>query len=611
MANNSHLTKISITPDNIDYYRTNIRSRIDTVKWSAGPLDPTVLELLPGLQTLDCSEAKLTSLVEFKGCPQLVNLNCRRNQLGSLEGIGNCPNLLTLDCYASRIYNLKELKGCPRLVNLNCSINQISELDGLEHCPNLQTLDCSNTRLGFWSDAHIAWRSWAAGISYPEPRLMSLRSMGTLTNLRTINCSHTGIASLFGLHKCLALEKLVCNNNIITDLSDIASPSLTHLDCSHNKLTTLSTLSKLPGLVDLKCNQNQLVSLTGIEHSTKLETLECSNNQLVSLTELEACTNLSTLVCCDNQITSLVPLQFCPKLEFIACSNNKLTSLTGLEMCSRLDLIFCTNNQIETLKEIENCPLTDIDCASNNITSLDSLAHLPMLESVYCSSNHIVSLEPIVYLQRLRYFAYDNNPISIQSIQVIRFLERLSTKVSKSVYTNGQNVHDTHIQETVCESVRHLLSDPNPILDMQSVIDSGLDERAISLIVQYCEDSTIHSVHLLTFAELFAYVWARVLASEHRSELLAILAEQITDSECKCFTGRFNRTLSVLVGFYPDIMIEISDSSRISAIILAVRDRIDPYDIEQQCTQAVAALVEAGYEESELGPWIEAIRDLD
>ncbi|CAH6420558.1 Hypothetical protein MVR_LOCUS164 [uncultured virus] len=141
------------------------------------------------------------------------------------------------------------------------------------------------------------------------------------------------------------------------------------------------------------------------------------------------------------------------------------------------------------------------------------------------------------------------------------------------------------------------------------VIESGMDERAIRLLLEYCSDESVHSQHLLSLRELLSYVWARICRSEHKVELVKILAEQICDSECKCFTGRFNRILSVLVGFYPDIVIAISDNSRIGAIILAVKEQIDPYDAVQHRALAHKQLLEAGYQEAEIEPWLEAITE--
>ncbi|CAH6421600.1 Hypothetical protein MVR_LOCUS290 [uncultured virus] len=141
------------------------------------------------------------------------------------------------------------------------------------------------------------------------------------------------------------------------------------------------------------------------------------------------------------------------------------------------------------------------------------------------------------------------------------------------------------------------------------IIDSDLPERAVRLLLEYCGDEHVHSYHFITYQELLAYVWARISSSEHKFELIKILAEQVTDAECKCVTGRFNRTLSVLVGFYPDIVISISDSSRISAIVLTARDQVQPYDSAQHLALATTLLLEAGYDAAVIEPWLEAISE--
>ncbi|CAH6420513.1 Hypothetical protein MVR_LOCUS149 [uncultured virus] len=151
------------------------------------------------------------------------------------------------------------------------------------------------------------------------------------------------------------------------------------------------------------------------------------------------------------------------------------------------------------------------------------------------------------------------------------------------------------------------MTDSKPTFSIAMIVESGMDERAIRLLLEYCSDEAVHSVHLLTYLELLSYVWARIDRSEHRAELIKILGEQISDSECKCFTGRFNRTLSVLVGFYDDIVIEISDTARIGAIIIAVKERLELYDPEVHQDLARIALLEAGYDAATIEPWLDAI----
>jgi len=246
-------------------------------------------------------------------------------------------------------------------------------------------------------------------------------------------------------------------------------------------------------------------------------------------------------------------------------------------------------------------------CDYNQISSLEPLANCINLQQLDCRFNQISSLEPLIYLRNLFYLNTNNNPLDIQTIQVERFINQINTDHSSSVYNDKQNVHDITIQRTICESIQSLLRDSKPDFSIDEIINSDLDQITIESLIEYCQERSVHSIHLITYKELLSYVWQRITKSEHKIELLRILEEQIMDSECKCFTGRFNRTLSVLVGFYSDIKINISDNSRISAIILNLKEKINPYDVVIHKEKARSELIEAGYTEIEIEPWINAI----
>ena len=197
--------------------------------------------------------------------------------------------------------------------------------------------------------------------------------------------------------------------------------------------------------------------------------------------------------------------------------------------------------------------------------------------------------------------------MEIQTVQIERLLNRINVNHNSSIYNDNQNIHDVTIQRTVCDSLQALLRDPKPMFSIEDIINSNLSKTTIESLVEYCQDNSVHSIHLITYQELLSYVWQRITKSVHQSELFKILEEQIIDSECKCFTGRFNRALSVLVGFFDDIKINISDKSRIGAIILNSKEKIDPYDIDKHKEIAIKELIAAGYTGEEIEPWIDAI----
>ena len=414
--------------------------------------------------------------------------------------------------------------------------------------------------------------------------------LANFPNLTKLNCSSNKLTSLTGLKKCIRLRRLNCSNNRLTSLMGIENcDQLLEIDCYHNKLTSLMGIKNCTLLQRLDCSYNKLTSLTGIEKCTQLQGLFCNNNQLTSLTGIEKCTQLQGLFCNSNQLTSLIEIENYTHLCVLNCNNNQLISLAGIENCTQLQEFNCSHNKLTLLTGIENCT---------------------QLREFNCYNNQLTHISQIVYLRRLEYLNYSNNPLAIQNIQVQRFLDRIQTNRNSSVYDDNQNVHNSTIQKTVCESIQNLLKDPKPDFNIQTIIDSDLKQKIKEQLIEYCEDTTVHSVHLLTYFDLLSYVWSRIIRSEHSNELMKILEEQICDSECKCFTGRFNRTLSILVGFFDDIKIEISDNDRISAIVLAIRDQYSDKSVDEQRKLIVKALEEAGYDEETTRPWIDVLDEL-
>jgi hypothetical protein len=75
------------------------------------------------------------------------------------------------------------------------------------------------------------------------------------------------------------------------------------------------------------------------------------------------------------------------------------------------------------------------------------------------------------------------------------------------------------------------------------------------------------------------------------------------DSECKCFTGRMSRLVNVLVGFFSDINITVSNSERISAIISSVLNGREMSDeLKEVCRKS---LKDAEIEDDEIGKWLD------
>jgi Leucine-rich repeat (LRR) protein len=116
------------------------------------------------------------------------------------------------------------------------------------------------------------------------------------------------------------------SNNNLKEMPDLPIQNLNSLDCSHNKLTAISTvvenplfrsLSDLyPYLQSLYCDNNNLTSLPRLTPS--LDTLECDHNLLTVLPKLPE--GLKVLKCNNNKLKVLPELP--QNLEEIVCEGN-------------------------------------------------------------------------------------------------------------------------------------------------------------------------------------------------------------------------------------------------------------------------------------------------
>lgn len=615
-------TEVLITHENITQHWHKSYPLVTKLTWRINKLSRTVLRNFPNVTEFDCSGMSLTHLrgievltnLKVLNCPknwlrsikQIRGLNLRelycsknelcdwgdtRNDSGNLDGIQTSTDLQILDCHESKISSLHHVNACTRLRELDCSDNCLQDTETIMYFPLLSKLNCKSN----WFEGRLICSSELVELNCFGCSLHEL-DLRLCSKLRTVKCGSNRLSKIQGLSSCTALEFLDCHMNRLTGFDDMTEPiNLRHIFVNSNWLVTLDFLKYIPNITYLPCEYNQLTTLRGVEYCKQLLNINCGRNKLTSLADLVACSLLQKVSCDRNSLTTLEPVAELVNLLNLDCGYNQLCTLDGIQTCTQLTNLICQNNQI---------------------VSIGPIALLTNLIYLNCSSNQIVSLEPLVYLRNLLTYYYHGNPLGVQSARFERFLEtRAHRNYSRAstVYSNSQNVHDTHVQKSVCTSLVALLSDTKPLLTgaelLASILASDLDTKAKVLVARYCADKSMHSDHHINYEELLSYVWNRIILSEHTTELVKILSQQILDSEGMCFTGRFNRTLSVLVGYYDDIVINISDASRISAIILLIKNRMTEYDPVMHAEVATVELLEAGYTHDEIQSWIEAITE--
>ena len=249
------------------------------------------------------------------------------------------------------------------------------------------------------------------------------------------------------------------------------------------------------------------------------------------------------------------------------------------EIAKNVINLHISNNGITELpKEIGSLTLLQyFNCSHNQITELPKeIGLLTLLQQFNCSENEITELPlEIMNCTQLVDFKYNNNEIEYIPPQLTRFLNR--GKSVQKIYNDAQSVHNHNIQEGIRNSIHYVMSKKPSIINLRELILNNmfLDETCKSLLFEYMDDASIHSVLNITFEELLLSVYDFILKNEHKDELFKILSNEIKDGICKCFTGRISRLINTLNGFDENIKINIADNEQIGNIIILIRNKLE------------------------------------
>lgn len=409
-----------------------------------------------------------------------------------------------------------------------------------------------------------------------------------------LDCSYTleniKLKSLpIEISKLTNLTILYCNNNEITYLQPEINKltKLTELHCNHNKLKNLpSEIGQLYNLTELHCHHNQLNKLPSeIGNLTNLTVLVCSDNQLIKIPpEIGKLTNLSEFYCSNNKLVYLPhEIGQLINLTDLICNNNKLTSLPQeIGQMSNLNYIECYNNKIK--------------CLPSEIGQLHNLIEINI------NNNKLKTLPfQITQLLRLYRIFYNNNPIEYLSPQVVRFINNTNRNNIKNIYNDTQNIHNHHIQIGITNSINYITSLKPSIENLNDIIlNLNLDKNTKMLLFEYISDNTVHSILNVTFSEVLLSVLDFILEHPNKDTLLNILENEMSDSFCKCFTGRLSILINVLNGFDDNIKIHISESEQIGGILAIIRNNNPDNFIEI----ATRELQQRGYNQDIINEWL-------
>ena len=267
------------------------------------------------------------------------------------------------------------------------------------------------------------------------------------------------------------------------------------------------------------------------------------------------------------------------------CSNCGITSFEGLN-APNLTTLYCGGNKLTSFQHL-NCPaLTMLNCYHNKLTSFQHL-NCPLLTELTCYGNQWEFIPP----------------------HINRLLNR--TRNTQNVYSDKQNVHNHHIQECIRSSIQAVLS-KKPCIAAENLYETILSDTVLTtltkeILVDYSKETTVHSTLRITFDELLLHVFSRIESNANKEEIKNVLNAEMSDSVCKCFTGRMSRLINCLNGFDDLVSIRISDTEQIGQVIGMIKEQLDienKYTVEKHRELATGELRARNYSEEIITEWI-------
>ncbi|RUT68111.1 T9SS C-terminal target domain-containing protein [Flavobacterium cupreum] len=326
---------------------------LDIQSQSLNNLD--ILNNLTKLETLNCSNSKLTSLT----LTSLVNLKavfCFNSNLENLS-VNGLLKLEQIHCNGNKLNNLN-LQGVSNLIQLNIANNPLTEID-LSNLGKLKALTINNNFSSLDFSNLINLESLTIGDNVSDKlKLQSLNfsSLKKLKNLKIYNAQSLRKIDLSGLQN---LSDILCEKNQIEVLDITGVIHLVNLKCNNNQIGILNT-SGLDELVILDCSQNKINTLD-LSNCKSLTTLDCSSNQIESI-NLSGCYNLKKAYGGYNLLKSLDLSNCCKNSVEYTFNDNKLETLFLKNGVS--DALTIANNP--TLKYV----CLDEDKMSSDMTTL-------------------------------------------------------------------------------------------------------------------------------------------------------------------------------------------------------------------------------------------------
>lgn len=248
-------------------------------------------------------------------------------------------------------------------------IRNIQSLIGISYMPQMQAITFEDrtflTTLNFYNNPEIS------GLMITESNIL-YANLDQLTKL--------DVVSLPG-------------NKLYGDIT-LASPVLTYLDLSYNRLDNIYGLSTSNVLESVLLSYNKLKSLPSFNTASShlITMIRIFNNYLYDIIDLSSFSGLTDLDLTANRISNVILSNSLSVMQSIRLGNNKISSVNLSGISGSTTYIDMQNNKLQTIDVSNGVNIKSLYLNGNKIELID-ISKLTSLTSFYINSNRLKSLD--------------------------------------------------------------------------------------------------------------------------------------------------------------------------------------------------------------------------
>ncbi|MGP1447293.1 MAG: leucine-rich repeat domain-containing protein [Candidatus Limimorpha sp.] len=450
--------------------------------------DLTPISNFERLLYLDISHTAVVDLMPISNLKTLQSLNISSTLVRNLLALSEMENLKEVSFSNTRISDLTPLQPHQRLSKIYCDNSGVTVVEASAFTKeNPSTLVIYDTQAlkTWWDELPIYWKSiFAQQVKLnTEPNteelhhiinmttldlsgnqyLQNLIPVSRLTNLRSLNISHTEITALTPLAGMSNLEDLNVQYTYVSNLTPLENmPSLKTLDISGTPVNDLSPLTN-DGNIDLIIADSTSISdrhVTALKSKQPQVTVIYQTPELnkwwsylddnwkeifrkhvpyngvnPSPIELQKIVDLRDItIDTDIPVQTLEPISKFVWLEILSAGNQGLHDLLPLQNKKYLKELYLPNNPINDLRALaSDTAMRVLNVENTQVDDLASLANMQHLRIINTSGTEIRSLKPLSNLQELEELLINNTSVKhlspIEDIASLKVLKVYNTRV--------------------------------------------------------------------------------------------------------------------------------------------------------------------------------------